>query len=64
MFNQYYLRYYKKLQTLEAIKDLDYTMPAYEIAKLKRVINNDIGGIIDDIMSQISEIEDRLKSVG
>ena len=48
--------------TLEAIKSLGYTLPAYEKAKLQRIVNSDLSGIDDEEMVVINaEIEDGLK---
>jgi hypothetical protein len=52
----------KELATLQALKDLGYTIPKYEATKLAQIVQNDLGGIahakIDEI---VGEIEDALK---
>ena len=52
----------KEIETLEAIKGLGYNLPTYEAAKLKRIVQNDLGGVDDETMEKIgAEIEDGLK---
>ena len=53
-----------EIAVLEGIKTLGYTLPAYEKAKLERIVKTDLGGIGEEEMSKISgEIEDGLKQL-
>jgi len=53
-----------EIAVLEGIKSLGYSLPAYEKAKLERIVKTDLGGIGEEKMSKIgSEIEDGLKQV-
>ena len=53
-----------EIAVLEGIKSLGYSLPAYEKAKLERIVKTDLGGLSEEEMSKISgEIEDGLKSV-
>ncbi len=53
-----------EIAVLEGIKSLGYTLPAYEKAKLERIVKTDLGGLSEEEMSKISgEIEDGVKQV-
>lgn len=53
----------KEIETLDAIKQMGYQLPTYEAQKLKRIVQNDLGGVDDETMERITaEIDDALKA--
>lgn len=54
----------KEIATLDKIKSLGYTLPTYELIKLKQIISNDLSSLsMDQIDKVTTEIEDVLKEV-